>query len=177
MNSDFTNARYESPKYAYMSVQRDKFDKIIGSLATYLRISKNEFRIDHNVIEDIIARLHQRINYYLFFHGKHLTQSRQAGIKAFWILRYHPLISSTWKKEYDINVYFAFYLLFAEIIGEHLSSQPKEIQCEITNKVLIEYQESFLRALSEYDISKESMMLISECVEKIVLLEIDIRTK
>jgi hypothetical protein len=174
--SNFTEARYEQPTPKYLNAERAKFQQTFGLFATHIiKAPVTDFKFDHDLIDDVSMRVHQRLNYYLFFHNIRLAQSRQAGLKAYWILRYRPITPyspTLWNEEYDVNVYFAFFVLFCEAMGECLVKIPSNIRTIIVNNVLIEYQNIFMRAFNEYDISKEAMMLVSESIKSIFVGEI-----
>jgi len=167
MANCFTTARYCAPPPDYLNSERIKFQKVLGYFATYHNVKTTDFRINKIILDEVHIRVHQRLNYYLFFHDKDLAQSRQAGIKAYWILRYRPISSFLWSKVYDVNVYFAFFILFSEVLGECLSTQTKDVKNIVTNSIISKYESIFLRAFSEYDISKEAMMLVTESIKSI----------
>jgi hypothetical protein len=171
----FTDAKCPLPPLEYLNKEYEYFQIILKVFLTRLEVSDAHIRTDRDLIYEINLRVHQRINYYLFFHNKHLLQSRQVAIKSYWILRYRPiqLIPRTsWKKKYDINVYFAFFIMFAQAIGELVIDCPKETQTAVVNNILRKYEDDYIRAFSEYDISKEAMMIISESLKSIVKCEI-----
>ena len=171
MDVNYTEARYVRPPVTYFSEKRKSFQKILGGFATYMKMNTTDFRANIGSVDEISSRLHQRLNYYLFFHGRTLEQSRQAAVKAYWILRYRPLKAVVWDKDYDVNIYFAFFVLFVEAMGQTFKDCPKTIQVVIVDSIRKDYEKDFLRAFSEYDISKEAMMLVSDgCVNKFVLM-------
>ncbi|MDR2547218.1 MAG: hypothetical protein LBC96_06870 [Lachnospiraceae bacterium] len=172
MTNNLTEARCIPPSEEYLNNKRSYFQKILHEFANYVSIDKSRIKVDNKLLDDVIVRLHQRLNYYLFFHGKNLEQSRQAAIYAYWILRYRPLRVLVWDKAYDVNIYFAFYTLFAVALFQTLSSCPKEYQVDIVMNIRKEYESDFLRSFNEYDISKESMMMISDSIKSIFKAEI-----
>jgi len=171
----FTDARCPPPPREYLEKERTDFENILKAFLACLSVSDTHIKADRDLIDDINSRAHQRINYYLFFHGTHLQQSRQVALKSYWILRYRPLrlmSKAFWDKEYDINVYFAFFIMFAQALGELFVNLPKKVQVTVTNEVLRKHEDDYIRAFSEYDISKEAMMLISESLKSIVKCEL-----
>jgi len=175
MPEGYTEVRCPLPPIEYLEKERENFQKIVKSFAARMNISLDNIQTDASIIDEISKRVHQRRNYYLFFHGKNLIQSRQAAIKAYWILKYRPIRlfpQTTWNKAFNINVYFAFFILFVQAIGEYFVNCPKEIQGIVANRILNEYEDEYIRAFSEYDISKEAMMLISDSLKSIVKCEI-----
>ena len=74
---------------------------------------------------------------------------------------------------YDINVYLAVYILFAVNLAVIAKDNPNsnKIQNHVIANILNNYTD-FVRAFSEYDISKEAMMLFSENLKSIVVYEI-----
>lgn len=180
MNYAFTDARCEPTPITYLNEKREAFKTVLEHLIVLIEITSQDFRIDRNKLKKISDRLYQRLNYYLFFHGKHLAQSRQAGITAYWILRYCPLTLITltaWKRKYDINAYFAFFYILYVILGELIAKQPRGVQRAVVKKVLTDYENVFMRAFSEYDISKEAMMLVTDNIKNICRYEIELHTK
>lgn len=171
MNVEFAEeSRYNPPSKEFLENGRAKFKSQLGLFCARYNMPTNDFKINIKSVDKLYTRLHQRLSYYLFFHGKDLAQSRQAGIIAYWILRYRPLLliaQSSWSKSYDINVYLAFFILFSEVLGEHLAGQPKDVQRAVVNNIIASYESEFIRAFSEYDISKEAMMLLSEGMKSI----------
>jgi len=173
MHDNLTTARYSLPTQDFLKDKRIKIKNTIVSFAKYHDISINEFKTTAESIDKIITRINQRENYYLSFHDAKLAQSRQAAIMAYWILRYRPLRPVIpWNKGYDINVHFAYFILFSETLSELVIDSSKEMRNEIINSVSKEHTEGLLRGLSEYDISKEAMMLISDSIESAVRCEI-----
>ena len=169
----FTDARYPPPPRDYLEKKRVDFENILKAFLACISVSDTDIKVDRDLIDDINSRVHQRINYYLFFHDTHLHQSRQIALKSYWILRYRPLrLISKWDKGYDINVYFAFLIMFAQALGELFVNCPKEIQVTVTNEILRKHEDDYIRGFSEYDISKEAMMLMSESLKSIVKCEI-----
>jgi len=126
--------------------------------------------------DQVSERVHQGFCYYLFFHNITLSQARQAALKAYWILRYRPVTALVWEREYNINVYFAYFILFAEAMGEHLVVCPKSIQKTVVNNVLHEYEDTYIRFFSEHSIGKGAMMLISESIGSVVKAEIKLNS-
>jgi hypothetical protein len=51
--------------------------------------------------------------------------------------------------------------MLIEVLGE-FSNYPREVLVEAVNNFLRTRRDDFLRGLSEYDISKEAMLLIAE---------------
>jgi hypothetical protein len=62
--------------------------------------------------------------------------------------------------------------MFAQAIGELFADCKKEKQVTVANNILEKYEGDYIRAFSEYDISKEAMMLLSESLKSIVKCEI-----
>ncbi len=93
---------------------------------------------------------------------------RSVAQKAYWILRYRPLRPKSpiyWDKPYDVNVYFAFYMLLAATIGECFVARSESVKDQaraVVNDILQDHEDDYSRAFSEYDISKEAMMLITD---------------
>jgi len=172
---DFTKDRCPPPSLKYLNTELAEFDSKLKSFLANMNVPYGQVKTDRDIVNEINSRVHQRINYYLFFHGKTLQQSRQVAIRSYWILRHRPirlLASGSWNRDYDINVYFAFYLMFTQIIGELFAVCPKNIQATAANNILNKYKDDYIRAFSEYDISKEAMMVLSESLKSIVKCEI-----
>jgi len=163
---------YIKPSREYLAKERKDFQQFLGKFATYSKIPATDFNVDDNLLDDVNMRVHQRVNYYLYFHGTQLEQTRKAAIKAYWILKYRPIKALRWSGAYDVNVHLAFFVLFAESLGRLLPNQPAKIQNMVVNNILNEYGDSFLRAFNEYDISKEAMMLIADSLKSIFKCEI-----
>jgi len=175
MGYPFTIARCEPTPNAFLEAGRKGFRKILGLFVGFHKVTVTDFRIDHTILDRISNRIYQRLNYYLFFHDKQLLQSHQAGLKAYWILRYRPLTiisTSSWKKVYDANAYFAFFVILCGILGEYLGDCKRDIQRLAVNKILVDYENTFIRSFSEYDISKEAMMLVADNIKEICLYEV-----
>jgi hypothetical protein len=181
MDSTLTSARCESAPIDFLSAKRESFEKTLRLFVKYYyKTVSNDFKINYDAVDRVSNRLYQRLNYYLFFHNSQLAQSRQAGLKAYWVLRYRPLklISlSYWKKVYDINVYFAFFVILSDILSECLSDCNRDIQHSVVSKLLVDYENIFIRSFSEYDISKESMMIIADNLKKMCLYEVKLHTQ
>ena len=163
---------YIDPTREYLNKERNDFKKFIGPFADYSKVPASDFMLDESLVDDINTRVHQRQNYYNFFHEAQLEQTRKTAIKAYWILKYRPIKAIRWNGEYDVNVHFAFFILFVESMGKFFPGQPKKIQNIVANDILNDYRDNFLRAFSEYDISKESMMLIADSLKSIFKCEI-----
>ena len=171
----YTSARCPIPSRDLLNSERIQFRNMVVGFANFTSTAIGHIAIDWNVVDELSTRIHQRMNYYLFFHNANLLQSRQGALKAYWILKYRPLrIKSAvfWDEEYDINVHFAFHVLFAQALGEFLVNCPRGIQLTVVTNILREYKNDHIRAFSEHDISKEAMMLISGSIKSIVECEI-----
>lgn len=180
MSYPVTDARCEPTPIAFLNNGLKAFRKIFKIFVTYYGASDQYFRINVDSVNNISTRMYQRQNYYLFFHNKKLSQSRQAGLKAYWILRYRPVTtisSGSWKKEYDVNVYFAFFCILCDVLGECVGGVRKDIQTSVINKLLKEYEAVFIRAFSEYDISKEALMVVADNIKKMCLYEIRLNSQ
>ena len=173
MGNSLSSDVYIPPSREYLVNNRKHFQAMLGHFADFKKMPKADFKVDLDLVDSIAKRVHQRISYYRYFHGIHLVQPRQAAMQAYWVLRYHPLRTlPKWDHEFDVNVHFAFYVLFAGSMREPIENCPKEKQPIVLNYVLGEYQGEYLRAFSEYDISKEAMMLMSDSIKSIVKAEI-----
>ncbi len=179
MGYPFTTARCDLTPISFLTDGRTAFRKTLGLFSTCYNIAVNNFKIDQDRVDGIGNRLYQRLNYYLFFHNKQLSQSRQAGLKAYWILRYRPLTlisSGVWKKKYDVNVYFAFFIILCDVLGECVTDVELNVQRAVVYSILKDYENTVIRSFSEYDISKESMMLVADSIKNTCLYEIKQRT-
>ncbi len=168
MSYTFTTAKCESTPINFLENGRKIIKNALYLLCAHYNITANSFRINYNYVDRVSNRLYQRLNYYLFFHDKQLSQIRQAGLKAYWILRYHPITSvssSARILKYDINVYLAFFLILCGVLGEHTEKIQSDTQRTVINNILKDYENHYVRSFSEYDISKESMMLIADSIE------------
>ncbi len=179
MAAENSYAHCQPPSRKYLNDQSEKFSKFVSVFLKILKVPAHEFRLHQDSVDEIIRRIHQRVNYYQFFHSKDLRQSRQAAIQAYWILRYRPLKPLTlshWDKLYDINVYLAYYLLFgaalSESVNEYPDPVPKKVRDAVTNVIESENKNDRIRAFSEYDISKEAMMLVSDYLKTRIDAEI-----
>jgi hypothetical protein len=175
----FTTARCDLTPIDFLEAGRKTFRKALELFVVCYGCAVGDFRINHDSVDGVSNRIYQRLNYYLFFHNKHLSQSRQAGLKAYWILRYRPLtliLSGAWKKIYDVNAYFAFFTILCEVLGECVDGLSKNTQRVIVHSILKDYENTFIRSFSEYDISKESMMLMADSIKNICLYEIKLHT-
>ena len=169
---DNRKMRYALPTQEYIYNERNLFQQMLGGFATFEQVNVNDFSVDRELVDEVTKRVHQRIEYYSYFHGVNLEQTRQAATKAYWILRYRPLKPKLWGKQYDVNIHFAFYVLFAAVIGKSIKDIPKNIQKSVINAVLSKQKDIYLRSFSEYDISKEAMMLVAESVKSLLEAEI-----
>ncbi|MDR2532637.1 MAG: hypothetical protein LBC82_07325 [Oscillospiraceae bacterium] len=159
---------YNPPTKEYIDSQLTKFNEIITYLANRYKIAKNEFMVSKDLLIKISKRLHQREDYYQHFHNKKLAQIRRAGIAAYWILKYSPLRAIHPDKKYDINAYFAYYFMLSAAVSESAAEATVESSKKIKEAITNEFEDNFLRSLSEYDISKEAFMLIAECMALVV---------
>jgi hypothetical protein len=169
MGYTFTDARCDLTPIGFLEAGRETFRGALKLFVSCYRCAVGDFRINRESVDGVSNRIYQRLNYYLFFHNKQLSQSRQAGLKAYWILRYRPLTlisSGVWKKRYDVNAYFAFFIILCEVLGECVGDLPKSSRRVIVNSILKDYENTFIRSFSEYDISKESMMLMADSIKK-----------
>ncbi|MDR2166590.1 MAG: hypothetical protein LBE35_01910 [Clostridiales bacterium] len=175
MNGNLTAARYLPATRDSLNKHREKFTNHLKWFVNWIGnkvysaediINKH---VDWDMVDEIHKRLHQRQNYYLFFHGTNLKQTRQAATKAYWILRYRPIKLPTPLKDYDANIHFAYFILFADNLLEVLGNESYEIRRHVIRNVLKEHgKDTFIRGFSEYDISKEAMMLVSESILSIL---------
>ena len=175
MIEGYTNERCPVLTLKHYADGRASIHRGLKHFATFMSTLTSDFAVDENAVDKITERLFQRINYYLFFHGAHLTQSRQNALKAYWILKYHPLrpkLPDSWKSEYNVNAHFAFYVLFAQALSDKIGDCANNRRTDVINNILREYQKDYIRALSEYDISKEAMIVVSDGLKSILKGEI-----
>ena len=176
---------YEKPDCAYSTEKFKKLTSIRKIFYFHEKITNQEIRVNKTVMYEIISRVHQETSYYDVFYGAELAQSREAALMSYWILRYHPLIPVhincsviDLSKDFDVNVYFAYYCLLSEVLAELL---PMEIPQEVRNSVVIEtvqrYKKMFIRAFNEYSLEKESFILLSETLKAHVLCLRDLKLK
>jgi hypothetical protein len=172
MDEKMTTARYEGPTKEYIKQIRKEYDSQLANFATHYEINKNEIKPDKEIIDDVINRVHQRENYYLFFHGKRLTQSRVRAIASYWILKYRPLKSFTWNKDFDINAYFALFCVISQLYSEILGGFHKNVQNTVIRASKNTLEKLYIRPFSEYDISKESLTSISDGIKSTIESEL-----
>jgi hypothetical protein len=172
----YTNERCPLPPSDYFSKERENFKNILDIFLRWSEVSHIYITVDSDLIDQISLRVFQRINYYQFFHGIDLHQSRQVAFKSYWMLRYRPLrlkSKNFWNNIYDINVYFAFFIMVAQALAELVGNCSREIRTTVANNILLKHGSDYIRAFSEYDISKEAMMMISEGFKSIVKCELN----
>ena len=162
----FENEYVHELKFAF-----NQFEKLTG-------LNDGGLIIDSNILIDIAERLHQRIEYYSYFHnGFEMSQIKRIGILTYWLLKYRPINSKYFwtfragKPHYDVNVYFAFYFFKSSICDcrDELRKKNGEIY-PCTGVPLGSYddffdgtlEELYLHSFSECDLSKEAFILLAE---------------
>jgi len=174
-----TSARYKELLPAETKEMRQEFIAEIRRFASSKSIEIGEvFTASLQRIDEINERLDQRLDYYAFYHDRNLRQSAQAAIKAFWTLKYRPLRQieeGSWDGEYDLNVHFAYWIMLSSTVSG-VKGEFSKLTHERQKGVLERYHiKAYLRALNEYDISKEALQLLSENLRTILLLEIKLQ--
>jgi len=159
---------YEFPSESDLDNEREKFKKLFNGFCELFEFDAD---YDDDIIDDVNVRVHQRICYTSYFYNIALAETRVAGIRAYWTLRYRPLHAKTWNRPFDINVYFAVYMLFMQALGEvfikSLKSSAKNVDfiLKIARQIFEKHSDLYLRPFSEYDISKKSLAVIAEDIK------------
>jgi len=143
----------------------------------------------NDILRDLFKRVDQEKDYYKLFHATKLSQLHISALSVYWILRFRVLslsdkaygcrnlscktIADSKSDEdlgydYDINVYFAYFFLLSEAFKEMLDSQPKDIKLLVMKDIIKKHKKSFLRALNEYNIAKEALILLSESLKYLI---------
>lgn len=168
-----TPHRYEGPTKEYLTRENNKFKDIIRIFEIYYGLEECVVDCKDEIVNEINNRIHQRRNYYWFFWDKDFAQGCRSATCAYWILHYRPLFYPNWHKNFNVNVYFAFFVIFNEAVGEMLEKYNGNIPYDIVMDVLVDNSKLYIRALSEYDISKESLMVIAQSIKSITELSIE----
>lgn len=147
------------------------FIEVFKDFAECSGIDSLTIELDFKLINEINIRVDKRKDYYIIYHDEtYLSEVREAALTAYWILKFKPFLIKERNDEnnaydMDINCCFALYIILSSV-GEyvHRASKGKK-------KFLIseQYMERIKYALKYWDLSKESMMLISETLCESIL--------
>ena len=113
------------------------------------------------MLMEIIRRIDQRADYYLYFHSDSMSQTKEVALLAYWVLKYKPL--SLWddlqtnslflKKACTVNEYFVVYIIESylsndlDIAGEEFRFSEEEYDKMVYN-------------FMHRDMSKEAMICL-----------------
>ncbi|MCL2689861.1 MAG: hypothetical protein FWE57_08465 [Chitinispirillia bacterium] len=167
------SSRYTGPEKEYLDNKRMMlynavkcyYDKNLKSSSVKLGFSQSK-------INDVIKRLHQREAYYKYYHNFNINQVKKISIVAYWILKYKPFRAENWTLSQDVNVHIAYRLIFYISIGyANFEYTKKYGNAEIklsAKRVTANIENDLLHALSEHDITKEALMILSSKIKNYV---------
>ena len=156
--------------YEYQSPPENVFVRricsVLRQMKRYLKVVapglEQHMQVDILPLGKAIARVEQRKEYFLIFHKQtKLNEVKEAALLAYWLAKYRPFhLACPDKKQremyHNINETFAVSLLVAAIEGEVYRRCRRHVS----------YPEAgwrkITRAFTEWDISKESLILMSE---------------
>lgn len=165
-------------KLHYQGLSMPEWEKQINVLLELVNafiqtngIDKSSIIINENVLFQIISKVHQRKEYFIFFHKLDMSDFKEMALNCFWIIKLKPISvqqeTIVIEKRLDlsfINEKFAiFYLIkkFRSLIDDNEMSQEK-LDLFFNEKYVYELLYSF-----EYrDISKEALILLVETIAK-----------
>jgi len=154
---------YSPPSDGYFVL---RVRSLLSRMRKYANIVKQdldkEIQVDILSLGRVVARVEQRKEYFLIFHRQtKLSEIKEAALLAYWLVKYHPFRlacdDKVRRETYcNINETFAASLLIAAIQGEVYRRCHKRVSYPR------EGWQKLLRALTEWDISKEALILASE---------------
>ena len=122
------------------------------------------------VLHEIYLRLNKRAQYYLYFHDMSISERKQAGLFAYWILRFYPIkvtintikVSQTQKKWlHTVNERFAAHVLYAAVYDEY-GKQSGNAALTKSEELKDSYYKALLYSLRFRHISMDAMLLLAE---------------
>ena len=157
--------KYKHPTVKEYSSFKKNFEELLNDFLEIECIDKDTVIINERMIIEILIRIDQRRDYYLYFHsGKTkmiMAQDKLVALMCFWIVKYKPLSQTKNamqdyfnKNLHTINESFALFLI-KNLIFCIFKKQEQRLYdfFNENNNYIIRYN------LSHRDISKESLIL------------------
>ncbi len=72
MGNGYTGPRCPKAPRDYLDKELKMFHKNLGIFATFMKVHVYEFHVNKAAVGKVGERVHQRLNYYRFFHGMEL---------------------------------------------------------------------------------------------------------
>lgn len=145
--------------------------KIIEAFVQTNNIDKSNVSVNENVLFQIISKVHQRKQYFVFFHKLDMSDFKELALNCFWIIKLKPLSlrqeSLTMEDRLELNSinekFAVFYLMkkFRALAHDCEMSQER-VDNFFDEKYIYELFYSFIYR----DISKEAMILLVETIAK-----------
>jgi len=169
---DPNSFHYQDPPAAdfqhFLKVVQGMMDR----LATALGLPKDAIAICVPILIEIARRLDQRKDYFHYFHSVNdiavMDQSKNLALLAYWIIRYKPFSlvgnydEKCWSaKKCTINELAACYIVKAQVFTLVGAESAKSYFSADMDKDLI-------HAFAHGDVTKESMTLLFESLEKVL---------
>ena len=157
--------KYECPTVKdYKSFKRS-FDKLLCDFLEIEKIDKTTVIVNERMIIEILIRIDQRRDYYLYFHsGKTkmiMAQDKFVALMCFWIVKYKPLTQDKKSMQdyfnlnlHSLNESFALFLIKNLLFCIYKKQEQRLFDFfNEKNSYIIKYN------LAHRDLSKESLIL------------------
>lgn len=164
------------PKYVPISDEEKKKNiQALNALIGFF-LKENDYVVDNlsvNVLalSRIVDKVHQRKQYFSYFHDLDMSELKQIALTAFWIIKLYPIdtVSNLSKERQNdlksINEKFALFYIIV-----YLKILYKDEHNDNAERIDKFFDDLYIREL-EYsftyrDISKEAMILLVETIAK-----------
>ena len=163
-------------KYAPMEKAEwtEKVENLVKIIEKFLNdngYKKDSVFLDDNALFQIISKVNQRKQYFVFFHQLDISDFKEVALNCFWFLKLKPislqkdLLSVEQRFELSaINEKFVVYYLIKEFraLSDTLEKPQEEIDAFFDEEYIYELVYSFMYR----DISKEALILLVETMSK-----------
>lgn len=144
----------------------EKHKVIIESFIKHNGYDSAKVYINENTVMAIVAKVHQRREYFEYFHGLDMSECKEAALICFWYIKLRPLCAIS-KQEGEecaevfdyINEKLAIYYIIVILRG---MLQGRGGSTERLDKIPQNYLRELAYSFKYRDISKEALILLVE---------------
>ena len=146
--------KYQQPEW---EILYERVAQLLDVFGEYIAVHD-----DLTINEELLVRIDKRKDYFMIFHDNtDMNEIKEAALLAYWILKFKPFKLKVddidrRKKYGQINEAFAVYVLYSAVKEE--ANRIPGMSFSISS----EYNRKIMYAFRFWDLSKESLILVTE---------------
>ena len=153
--------KYKQPDWKELY---NKTAELLESFGEFIQahddLSINDIKVNNPLLAEVLVRIDKRRDYFVIYHDEtDMNEIKEAALLAYWLIKFKPF--SVKKEGLDIkyatiNEQFAMFVIYSTI-----KERTKRVS-KMKFSVSKDYTRKMSYAFKYWDLSKESLMLISE---------------